>query len=282
MEAAPPAARAAGARPALGAERHHGCLLFALPAPTPRARRPTGSAGTAGARLQAGHRPQRQPDGRPVHRSCSACCTARTSSMRHADFNTAARRPPRRPPIWRRPAPPCRPSAAAGALRAAPSGGAGRSRRSFIQNGGGADFGPGSAGLTAEGSHAGRRAPARPPTPSSAPAADGVDPSLQQAIPGSIAPWAKEAADKLGVAPELVSAHAALESGWGQRPLKNGDGSSTNNLFGIKAGKPAGTATLPNPPPPNTSAARRSRRVRASAPIRTRPAPSATTPDADR
>jgi flagellar protein FlgJ len=37
------------------------------------------------------------------------------------------------------------------------------------------------------------------------------------------------------VAPELVSAHAALESGWGQRPLKNSDGSSTHNLFGIKA-----------------------------------------------
>jgi flagellar protein FlgJ len=38
------------------------------------------------------------------------------------------------------------------------------------------------------------------------------------------------------VAPELVSAHAALESGWGQRPLRNTDGSSTYNLFGIKAG----------------------------------------------
>jgi len=58
----------------------------------------------------------------------------------------------------------------------------------------------------------------------------------QQSFLDSIAPWAKEAADKLGVAPELVSAHAALESGWGQRPLKNGDGSSSNNLFGIKAG----------------------------------------------
>jgi flagellar protein FlgJ len=59
----------------------------------------------------------------------------------------------------------------------------------------------------------------------------------QQAFLESIAPWAKEAADKLGVAPELVSAHAALESGWGQRPLRNVDGSSSFNLFGIKAGK---------------------------------------------
>ncbi|WP_296946680.1 glycoside hydrolase family 73 protein [uncultured Massilia sp.] len=58
----------------------------------------------------------------------------------------------------------------------------------------------------------------------------------QQAFLDSIAPWAREAAARLGVAPELVSAHAALESGWGQRPLRNADGSSTNNLFGIKAG----------------------------------------------
>ena len=64
----------------------------------------------------------------------------------------------------------------------------------------------------------------------------GHAPTHQQAFLDSIAPWAREAADKLGVAPELVSAHAALESGWGQRPLRNPDGSSTHNLFGIKAG----------------------------------------------
>jgi flagellar protein FlgJ len=66
---------------------------------------------------------------------------------------------------------------------------------------------------------------------------DGSDASPdQQAFLESIAPWAREAAGKLGVAPELVSAHAALESGWGQRPLRNADGSSSYNLFGIKAG----------------------------------------------
>jgi flagellar protein FlgJ len=58
----------------------------------------------------------------------------------------------------------------------------------------------------------------------------------QQAFLQSIAPWAREAADKLGVAPELVSAHAALESGWGQRPIPGSAGKgSSNNLFGIKA-----------------------------------------------
>jgi len=58
----------------------------------------------------------------------------------------------------------------------------------------------------------------------------------QQAFLESIAPWAREAAAQLGVAPELVSAHAALESGWGQRPLKLAGGATSHNLFGIKAG----------------------------------------------
>jgi flagellar protein FlgJ len=102
----------------------------------------------------------------------------------------------------------------------------------FIQNGGGG-FGTGPA-LSAEGSMWRARS-------SEAAAANGVigdenTSADQQAFLDNIAPFAREAADKLGVAPELVSAHAALESGWGQRPLKNSDGSSSNNLFGIKAG----------------------------------------------
>jgi flagellar protein FlgJ len=66
--------------------------------------------------------------------------------------------------------------------------------------------------------------------------ADGAGSPGQQAFLDSIAPWAREAAGQLGVTPELVSAHAALESGWGQHPLRNADGSPSNNLFGIKAG----------------------------------------------
>ncbi|WP_306396173.1 glycoside hydrolase family 73 protein [Telluria beijingensis] len=58
----------------------------------------------------------------------------------------------------------------------------------------------------------------------------------QQAFLDSIAPWARQAAERLGVAPELVQAHAALESGWGQRPLRTAEGASSHNLFGIKAG----------------------------------------------
>lgn len=58
----------------------------------------------------------------------------------------------------------------------------------------------------------------------------------RDAFLGHIAPWAEQAGQQLGVAPDILAAHAALESGWGQRPLRQPDGSSTHNLFGIKAG----------------------------------------------
>lgn len=64
----------------------------------------------------------------------------------------------------------------------------------------------------------------------------GATTELQQQFLASIKPWADEAGARLGVAPELVQAHAALESGWGQRPLTQG-GQDSNNLFGVKAGK---------------------------------------------
>lgn len=69
-----------------------------------------------------------------------------------------------------------------------------------------------------------------------APAVEGVTDAGQQEFLESIKPWAQQAADMLGVAPALVAAHAALESGWGQRPLRRSNGADSNNLFGIKAG----------------------------------------------
>lgn len=48
---------------------------------------------------------------------------------------------------------------------------------------------------------------------------------------------AEDAADALGLSPKLVLAHAALESGWGRKEIKAADGSTSHNLFGIKAGK---------------------------------------------
>jgi len=49
-------------------------------------------------------------------------------------------------------------------------------------------------------------------------------------------PHAQAAADKLGVSVRAVLAHAALETGWGKHMPRSADGSSSNNLFGIKAG----------------------------------------------
>lgn len=50
-------------------------------------------------------------------------------------------------------------------------------------------------------------------------------------------PHAVEASRTTGIPPQFLVAHAALESGWGKRDIRNQDGSSSNNLFGIKAGK---------------------------------------------
>lgn len=57
----------------------------------------------------------------------------------------------------------------------------------------------------------------------------------QQAFLSRIAPWAQAAAQKLGVSTRSVMAHAALESGWGQRPLRDAQGQDSQNLFGLKA-----------------------------------------------
>ncbi|MEX3072515.1 flagellar assembly peptidoglycan hydrolase FlgJ [Vibrio alginolyticus] len=50
----------------------------------------------------------------------------------------------------------------------------------------------------------------------------------------SMKPYAEKAAKALGVEPSLLLAQAALETGWGQKVVKNANGSS-NNLFNIKA-----------------------------------------------
>ncbi len=49
-------------------------------------------------------------------------------------------------------------------------------------------------------------------------------------------PLAQKAAGKLGVKPEVLLAQAALETGWGQHISRHTDGSSSHNLFNIKAG----------------------------------------------
>lgn len=50
-------------------------------------------------------------------------------------------------------------------------------------------------------------------------------------------PHAVEASRSTGIPPQFLVAHAALESGWGKRDIRNQDGSPSYNLFGVKAGK---------------------------------------------
>jgi flagellar protein FlgJ len=49
-------------------------------------------------------------------------------------------------------------------------------------------------------------------------------------------PYAQQAAQQLGVDPQVLVAQAALETGWGRGVVRHPDGRSANNLFGIKAG----------------------------------------------
>ena len=155
--------------------------------------------------------------------------------MRHADFSIA----------------PTAPTAATAATR--PTAGLGGGDASFgrmfselqgevaayIQHGEAA--GGAASGLSAEGALLRLRARGlvmgeQDPVDAAASGGAAANTPEQQAFLDSIAPWARQAADRLGVAPELVQAHAALESGWGQRPLRTADGASSHNLFGIKAG----------------------------------------------
>jgi len=50
-------------------------------------------------------------------------------------------------------------------------------------------------------------------------------------------PQAIEAGKTIGVPPQFLVAQAALESGWGKGEIRTADGSSTFNLFGVKAGR---------------------------------------------
>ena len=53
----------------------------------------------------------------------------------------------------------------------------------------------------------------------------------------ALAPHAQAAAQKLGVSVRALLAQAALETGWGKHLPAHHDGSTSNNLFGMKAGR---------------------------------------------
>lgn len=60
-------------------------------------------------------------------------------------------------------------------------------------------------------------------------------------------PHAVEASRATGIPPQFLVAQAALESGWGKSEIRRADGSTSYNLFGIKAGKSWGGNTVDAP-----------------------------------
>jgi flagellar protein FlgJ len=82
------------------------------------------------------------------------------------------------------------------------------------------------------------RTPAASTAPKSATGAGegSADFATPRAFAGALWSDAVEAGRNTGIPPQFLIAHAALESGWGRRNLKNADGSPSYNLFGIKAG----------------------------------------------
>lgn len=60
--------------------------------------------------------------------------------------------------------------------------------------------------------------------------------NFQQDFVQRMTPYALQASQETGVPAQLIMGQAALESGWGRREIRMPDGSSSYNLFGIKAG----------------------------------------------
>src|SRR6202162_4337372 len=64
----------------------------------------------------------------------------------------------------------------------------------------------------------------------------GARPAHVEAFQNNVAPAAEEASQTTGIPAQFMMVQAALESGWGKHVLHKKDGTSSNNLFGIKAG----------------------------------------------
>jgi peptidoglycan hydrolase FlgJ len=63
------------------------------------------------------------------------------------------------------------------------------------------------------------------------------EPMSRQEFIDAVRPAAQRVASQLGVDPDTLVAHAALETGWGRSLPRNSDGATSFNLFGLKAGQ---------------------------------------------
>jgi len=79
------------------------------------------------------------------------------------------------------------------------------------------------------------RAAGKAPPPADSQAQADWSPESPAQFVRDLMPHALQGAGVLGIAPEVLVAQAALETGWGQKMIRRPDGSNTFNLFGIKA-----------------------------------------------
>ena len=68
--------------------------------------------------------------------------------------------------------------------------------------------------------------------------------ATSQAFVNRVWPHAVEASRSTGIPPQFLVGHSALESGWGRSEILKADGTTSYNLFGIKAGKSWTGATV--------------------------------------
>ncbi len=61
-------------------------------------------------------------------------------------------------------------------------------------------------------------------------------PSVKRSFIDKLMSHAETVSAATGIPSRFMVAHAALESGWGRREIRNADGSNSHNIFGIKAG----------------------------------------------
>jgi peptidoglycan hydrolase FlgJ len=69
------------------------------------------------------------------------------------------------------------------------------------------------------------------------PAVKGNGEASVDAFVDKLANAAQQASSTTGIPARFILGQAALESGWGKREIKNADGSTSHNVFGIKATK---------------------------------------------
>ncbi|CAD6557199.1 Peptidoglycan hydrolase FlgJ [Paraburkholderia hiiakae] len=76
------------------------------------------------------------------------------------------------------------------------------------------------------------------------PAVKGNGDASVDAFVDKLANAAQQASSTTGIPARFILGQAALESGWGKREIKNADGSTSHNVFGIKASKDWGGKTV--------------------------------------